>query len=318
MAQSHFTEQQVVNRLKLRYLRFLLCIDEERSISSAAAQVDISQPAATKLLREIEQIVGARLFERSRYRVEPTPAGELVLRASRRVLSEVRRLTEELNALSGGQSGRVAVGSLISASATLVPVAVARLARDFPEIMVHIAETTEDILLPSLKVGDLDMVLGRLPRHLDPDLAMRVLYEERFCIVARPGHPVHAPGADLRHEISTASWILPPSQTMTRQETEQTLAAQGYGTPRVVAESAAVHINLRALQAGDLLSAMPMNFARSYAAEGIVRIVAAGPEFPSNGIGVITRAGTTPTPAAARLLATLDQVAWTLHQGEGA
>lgn len=309
MQYSPYTEKQVVNRLKLRYLFFLRLVDEERSISSAAALMDISQPAATKLLREIEEIIGVRLFERSRYKVVPTAAGDLVLAASRRILSEMRRLTEELNALAGGQSGRVVVGSLISASATLVPMAVGQLATNFPDITVSIIETTEDVLLPALKVGDLDMVLGRLPRHVDPDLKMRVLYDEEFCIVSRPDHPVHGVDVDVRAEISRASWILPPNTTTTRRETEQTLVNQGYGRPHVVAESVAVHINLRALQAADLLSAMPLNFAKSYARDGIVKIVEAGPDFLSSQIGVITRVDTDLTPAAAQLLLVLDQVA---------
>ncbi|MCU4652756.1 LysR substrate-binding domain-containing protein [Roseibacterium sp. SDUM158016] len=300
---------QLNNRLKLRYLAFLVSVDEERSISRAAERFAISQPAATKLLREIEDLVGARLFERSRYHVAPTASGQIALNTARRILSEVRQLGEELKALSGGETGRVKIGSLISASTTLLPLSLGRLAERFPRITASISETTEDVLLPALAVGDLDVVLGRLPARRDPKFRMRLLYREEFCIVARPDHPIFSSGGDLARRLSDQNWVLPPVTTMTRVETEQTLIAAGLGAPRVVAESSAVMVNLRLVQSADVLSAMPLTLARTYAAMGTLAMVEGGPEFPKSQIGIVTRAEADLTPAARHFIAAVEEVA---------
>lgn len=307
--QRRFSDRTLINRLKLRHLAFLVLIDEERSISKAAGVSDISQPAATKLLREIEELVGARLFERTRHKVEPTAPGALVLAAARRILSEVRRLGEELSALGGGEAGRVAIGSLISASSTLVPLSLGRLAERCPQVTTSIMETTEDVLLPALLVGDLDLVLGRLPERLDPRLDMRTLYVERFCIVTRPGHPILAPDADLGAALGRASWVLPPPKTMTRVEVEQTLIRHGLGPPRVVAESSAVMVNLRLVQSSDSLSAMPMTLATVHARLGGLAMLRGGPVFPESRIGLIACAGRDQTPAARQFTAAVEEVA---------
>ena len=306
---TKFSEARLSNRLKLRYLAFLITIDEERSISKAAAHSQISQPAATKLLREIEELVGERLFDRSRYNVSPTPAGALVLTSARRILSEVRRLSEELTALSGGETGRVAIGSLISASTTLVPLSLGRLAERFPNITAAISETTEDVLLPALAVGDLDMVLGRLPRRSDPQFDVQALYQERFCIVGGPGHAVFDTSLDLADRLAQANSVLPPATTMTRIEAEETLVRAGYARPRVVSESAAVMVNLRLVQNGGVLSAMPITLARTYADMGTLSILEEGPHFPVSEIGIVTRANTPLTPAAQHFREAVEEVA---------
>ena len=313
---QRLSEEALVNRLKARHLSFLVQIDEERSITTVATLAGVSQPAATKLLRDIEALLGLRLFERSRHKLEPTPAGELVLVAARRILSEVRRLGEELSALEGGAAGRVAIGSLISASSTLLPFSLGRLVERSPNVTATISETTEDVLLPALLVGEFDCVLGRLPRDVDPRVHLRALYRDRGGIVARPGHPLLGSRANFSAVLGDAAWVLPPPQTQTRREVEQTLIRSGFGSPRVMAESSSVMVNLRLVQSSDSLTAIPLTMARLHVKAGTLVQVEGGPDFPESDIGIVTCAGRPLTPAARLFVAAVDEVAAQLASGE--
>ena len=305
----------LINRLKLRHLQFLVQVDEERNLTAVGTRTGISQPAATKLLRDIEALLGHQLFERSRHKLAPTEAGDLVLAAARRMLSEVRRLGEELHALKDGASGRVSIGSLISASSTLLPFSLGRLSRERPNVTASILEATEDILLPALLLGELDCVLGRLPEHADPRFEMRELYRERFVIVARAGHPIVQTGSDTTEALRAASWVLPPPLTNTRRGVEQTLIRSGLGAPRIVAESGSVMVNLRLVQASDSLTVIPLTMARLHAAAGTLVPVEAGPDFAETKIGIVTCADRVLTPAARLFVEAVEDVARQLDAG---
>ena len=108
-------------QLKLHQMEFVVAIYERRSIAAAALALNISQPAATRMLKEIESILGVKLFERTRLGVTPTPYGDAMIRRARLILSETRLLHDEIAALANGVEGRIAVGTLLAASATLLP-----------------------------------------------------------------------------------------------------------------------------------------------------------------------------------------------------
>jgi DNA-binding transcriptional LysR family regulator len=141
-------------RLKLPQLTFIVALSEERSVAKAAARLNVTQPAASKMLKDIEERLGAQLFERSRRGATPTTSGELVIRSARVVLGELRHLAEELSAHRSGLHGKVAVGTLLTAAAALLPKSITRLRASYPGIMVRIAEGTWDLLLPMLRMGD--------------------------------------------------------------------------------------------------------------------------------------------------------------------
>lgn len=298
-APTSFSERVLRNRLKFNHLAFLIAIQEEVSLAKAAVRVGISQPAATKLLREVERILGVRLFDRSRHGVVLTEHGALVLPAARRILSELRRLGGEMNALTAGLSGHVLLGALISASSTLIPLSVAELSRTHPGISIRIFETTEDVLLPMLENGDLDLILGRVPRITQRNfLCVEELYREPFCVVARPNHPLHEARDSFLERFAEARWVLPPLKTMTRAQVEEGLLSKGLPAPMVVAESSSTLVNLRLVQTSDVLSAVPLKLAEAYAGMGALSLITEVGNFPDDVIGMTTHADRPLTSAA--------------------
>jgi DNA-binding transcriptional LysR family regulator len=299
-----FPERFLQTRLKLHQLTFLVAIEEERSIARAAARLNISQPAATKNLKEIEVHLGLPLFERSRRGAVPTAYGELVVRSARVILAELRQLGEELSALRTGAAGRVVVGTLLAASATLLPGALARLRRGHPDITVRIVEGTWDLLIPMLRTGDIDLVLGRLPSSANPDgVALEDLYREKTCIVARPGHPLLRSGLapPTPAELAAADWILPSHQTMLRRDIDDAFRALGLAPPRPAVESVTALANQGLIAQTDLLAFLPWGAARPGLATGTLAILPAELGLRPARTGMMTRSTRPLTPAAQRL-----------------
>ena len=136
----HSDASDIAQRISLRQLRVIAAIGDHGSIRLAANSLNVTQPTATKALQEAEAILGEELFKRSNRGVVPTAIGEAMCRRARLVLAEVRQAGEEVRDLKEGLGGRVAVGSLLAASARLLPEAIARLRRARSKVSVSIVE----------------------------------------------------------------------------------------------------------------------------------------------------------------------------------
>jgi DNA-binding transcriptional LysR family regulator len=309
-ATGALSQRFLETRLKLQQLTFLVVVSEERSIVKAAARLNVTQPAATKMLKEIEDRLGLQLFERSRRGAAPTAYGELVVRSARVVLGELRHLGEELSALRTGLQGQVAVGTLLTAAAALLPKSIARLRAAYPGIVVRIAEGTWDLLLPMLRVGDLDLVLGRVPPVTRwEELTVVELYQEPTWVLARPGHPLLAERPLTPEEVLAADWILPSRQTMLRQDVDDAFRAVGRAPLQPVVESVSALANHRLIGETDLLALLPREAARFYVERGLLARVPVDLGLPVTRTGMLVRADRPLAPAAERLAAMVRAVA---------
>ena len=113
--------------LKPRHLQLMVALDEVRNIGKAAARANVTQPAISKALGDLERGLGVKLFERSARGVQPTVYGECLIRHARIMLDQLASTRDELRGLVTGATGRVAVGALSSTVNTLLPQSLALL-----------------------------------------------------------------------------------------------------------------------------------------------------------------------------------------------
>ncbi|MGE0737415.1 MAG: LysR family transcriptional regulator [Alphaproteobacteria bacterium] len=298
------------SRLKLSQLRLLAAIGEAGSINQAAALLNLSQPAITKSLRDMEQRFGVTLFERGRFGAIPTVYGRALLRRVGVIMAELRRATDELTEIGAGREGQITVGTLISASAALLPRALARLQSERPRVTVQVIDATNDVLLPSLRVGQLDLVVGRLPEVRERNgIVQERLYVERGCIVARPQHPVAQRRSLTLAQLRNSAWILPPPSTTLHRRIEAVFRAAGSDLPRPAVESSSLLMNQQLLREADLLCVVPQSVARRWAGEHLVRILPLELEGLSGPVGICTAAERPLSPVAARLIQVLRDLA---------
>ncbi len=306
--QSQITSR-VINRLKLRQLRLLIAVGRHGSILHAARELNLSQPAATKLIKDLEIDFDVLLFERTNRGVIPTEAGAALIRGGQLIFSQIGVTTQELEDIAGGNAGRIVVGTLLAASARLLPEAIAHVLAQRPSLVIKVVEGTNEVLMPRLRSGELDLVVGRLPllRHRS-DLSQIALMQGRIALVVRAGHPLLGRGALGFEDLRGLAWILPPSDTTLRRQIDQFFVDEGQYVPPSIVESVSFVTNRALLAGSDMICAMPAELALGDPGGALAELPIPLP-FGDGPVGASYRTGTSLPPAAAALLEALREVA---------
>ncbi len=296
-------ERWITRKFRLRHLELIAELYDCRSILKASRRLSLTQPTVTKALQDVESTLAVRLFERSNRGLEPTPYGEIFARHAKIVLSQLRHAAEELEGLRAGYSGRVTVGTLLAASASILPDAIALLKKQRPGVAISVVVGTYDILMPSLLVGDLDMVLGRLPEEgRSRSLVYEEFYAEPICVVTRRAHPLARKRRLSLRDLANEAWLLPLPETALRRQIERAFLEAGAPLPRNVIESVSILTNRALLRKSDCVGVMPYHVAIDDVEQRLLAILPVKLKSIESPVGAILRAPGTLPPAAAALL----------------
>lgn len=304
----------VRTRLKTRQLLLLVALDEEGNIHRAADALSMSQPAASKLLRELEEMLDAPLFERMPRGMRPTLYGEVMIRHARAVVGSLDQAREEVLALKSGQLGRVAVGTITSPAVSLLPAAIAQVKQHHPGLSVSVEIDSSNVLLESLSQDKLDLVIGRLSvEHDKLHLRYEPLAEEQALAVARSGHPLLTAQSLTLADVVDASWVVPPAQSVLRHRFELMFQRQSLAPPSNVVESAELLFVTSLLSQSAMLAVLAAEVAHYYAAHGLLSILPLDMPLRMDDFGIITRTGQLLSPASTQVVRALKQVAGELY-----
>lgn len=258
-------------RLRLRHLNLLISLAETGSMSDTARFAHTTQPGLSKWLKELEEDVGAPLFERHSRGLRPTAQGQLLLGHARRILSEMSRAQHNLEALQDGSSRGVAIGTSPASAPSLVPDAIMRFLALHPKSRVELQESTMNALLEKLEQGQLDVVVGRLDNYAPRStLHSELLYSEPLRIIARPDHPLAHSVQLSWDDLYAYDWIVWPQGTPIRSKLDMALTNAGRKPPPYRVESSSQMGNLWLLQHSDMLSIGSERVAAHFAASGLV------------------------------------------------
>lgn len=215
-------------RIKFRHIQCFVEICREGSLKLAAERLYLTQPAISKTLKELEDILGASLLERSRAGVSLTPQGEVFLHFAEQSLAALQQGLAGVEQVGAAGKVRLAVGALPSVAARLMPAVVAEMAKLGPEVEIHVQDGPHGFLVDRLRLGGLDLVIGRLGRpETMQGLSFTQLYEEKVEFIVRAGHPLLA-APDLAR-IGEWPVIYPPQGSAIRPLVERLLIAHGVG-----------------------------------------------------------------------------------------
>ncbi|PWJ16968.1 LysR substrate-binding domain-containing protein [Jannaschia seohaensis] len=293
---------RALTRLKLRQLRLLVAVEREGSIQAAAKTLGMSQPAATKMIQDLELDFEVQLFERTNRGVVATAFGKALIRHATLIFAQLSNAAQELDDLSEGNSGRVVVGTLLAASPALLPGAIERLRVARPNVAVKVVEGTLAVLMPRLLAGEIDMVVGRLPGDCHrATLEQEVLFDGQVTLLAGPDHPLVGAGPVSFETLLDQDWILPPQETTLRQQADQFFARMG-AAPRIAVESVSYLLNRAMLRRGPLVGLMPGEVAALDVASGLLAEIDWTPPFGASPVGVSYRGVDGLSPAGVAFL----------------
>lgn len=311
MATSHARiVDRVATRLKLKQLRLLVAVGKHGNIQYAARELNVSQPSATKMIQDLELDFEVQLFERTNRGVVPTAYGEALIRHGKLIFAQISNAAQELDDLNEGSSGRVVIGTLLAASSHLLPRAIEQVLQDRPRLAIKVVEGTNEVLMPELRSGEIDLVVGRLPTHRYRDeLTQEKLFDERILVVAGADHPLASRTALEFGDLKQFGWILPPVETTLRRQLDQYFLRQGQYHPPFALESVSYLTNRSLLRSRDYIGLMPAHVAAlDIDADLLVQLDLALP-FGNGPVGVSYRRNGRMSPAGEAMLQSLRKAA---------
>jgi DNA-binding transcriptional LysR family regulator len=297
-------DNRIRARLRLRHLELLDALGETLNIHKAAPRLNLSQPATSKLLQELEELYRTPLFERQPRGLRPTSAGETAIRRARQVLHEIGDSLVETHLMASGASGRIRVGVVPAVLPTLYERVLRETHKQMPQLVINVTEGSLEGLLASLKRKELDLVLARLSpeTHLAP-FTPEPLYTESLSLVVRSAHPLGKKRRLKISDLTGQSWILPPESAPVRQEIDRIFSQTGLERPSVWIESISLLLTETVIAKSDCVAAMPHSVAKLYQSRGQLKIL--NPDFVVHmpPIGVIRRATDLEPPCVEQFLA---------------
>jgi DNA-binding transcriptional LysR family regulator len=260
--------------LKPRHLQLLVAMDDFRSLGRVADNVNVTQPAISKTLGELEKGLGFKLFERTSRGIQPTIYGECLIRHARTVLSNLNVARDELRELVSGSKGSTSIGALPAAMPALLPTSLALLKQRSPFTSVLVRESTMDFLLPELRQGSLDLLVGTLPQNRNTtDLSEKILSEDPVVLVSGTHHPLTQRKRLHWADLKDFPWVLPPLGSLKREPLEAALERHGVPMPQNRIETASVHMIRIYLQLTDSLAVLAGGVAKHYRSLGLLSIL---------------------------------------------
>lgn len=298
------------SNLKLKHLQLLVALDEFRHLGRVADFLSVTQPAVSKMLAEIEHLFGLVLFTRSTRGTEPTAHGDTVVRFARSVLSDYSRTCEEIAAVNSGAAGHTSVGAMVVAMPVLLARAAALLKSRSAQTTLFIEEGDLTRLLPRLRVGELDLIVGRLePGYASPDLYTEPLYEETMAIVARPDHALCEKARPTWSDLAKVPWVVPPAWASSRIKLNQMFYKHKLHPPADVIESASFLATMIFVRERGAIGFLASQVAHHFQAEQLVKVLPVKVPFELPPVGLISLAGRNRTPSTQQLVDCLHEVA---------
>lgn len=293
----------VLSKLRLRQLALILYTSDAGSLAEGAARSNVSQPAATKMLHEAELLFGGQLFERTPKGMLPTPIGEVVISYARTVVTDLVRVSKDVDAIESGASGSIAVGTIPGAGPTVLGHAISRLTQAHPGITVHVRVETSDSLVPMLLDGELDFVIGRPHGTAARELKFERLDRDASQpVVVGIRHPLAQSGQASAAQLRQLQWILHPPGNLLRIATDEAFRNIDLQPATPTVETISYTFALALLQQTQLAAIMPPGLAGLYEASNLLRILRTPLGVHLGPFGILTRHGREFVPAANTLL----------------
>lgn len=256
----------LLNRLRYKHLLLISLLGEQRNLHQVAQALNMSQPAATRMLREIETTFECQLFERLPRGVKPTPLGEILIDFAHSAVSRLGRCAESLHRHQLGDQGQLVLGAIMGAAPDLVAEAVVEMKRQRPLLQVRLVGETSDQLVELLAQSRIDIAIARYVTALQHNLFdFEPLGNEEMSVVVRRGHPLdgQAP-VSLERLLEDWPWILQPVESPARQVLEKEFELAGLMSPRDIIECGSIFAALQLVMRSDGILVMAETVLRDY------------------------------------------------------
>lgn len=290
--------------LKLSHLRLLAALAETGQIGLAADMMGIAQPAASRLLAEIERISGQPVHLRTGRGIMLTPMGQALARRAARVVTEIRDAEREITEIGTGGAGHVRIGSVTGPALDRVLPALRTARLALPGITTEVIVAPSDLLGQQLQSGRLDFAIGRMPEGMEDQLTLsEPIDSEPVSLLVRRGHRLAGAGNLRAAELMDYDWVMPGPEAILTRAVLHRLSELGLPRPPQRIATASFLLTLALVQQSNAIAPL---------ARAVSDRFGTGPDSPYAALpidlgivvapyGLMSRRGAILTPAAHRL-----------------
>ncbi|AXF64664.1 LysR substrate-binding domain-containing protein [Leclercia sp. W17] len=292
-------------RIRLRHLHTFVAVAQQGTLGRAAETLNLSQPALSKTLNELEQLTGTRLFERGRLGAQLTLVGEQFLTHAVKVLDALNTAGQSLTRRNDVVPDVVRIGALPTAALGILPAVIGQFHKQQRNITLQVATMNNTMLLAGLKSGELDLGIGRMS---DPELMSGLNYEllflESLKLVVRPRHPILNDTVTLSRVME---WpvVVSPKGTVPRQNAETLLQTQGCKLPPGCIETLSASLSRQLTVDYDYVWFVPSGAVKEDLRQGTLVALPVTTPGPGEPIGVLTRVDAPLSAATQTLLSAI-------------
>ncbi len=293
-----------------RKVQFFLTAVRCGSLSEAAAELEVSQPALSKSIKALEKSLGVPLLERGRFGVSPTPFGQALMQHGQVVEAELRHALGEIDALKGAQRGHVIVGCGPTEANRLLPKALVAWQRQHPELKVTVLYGLNESLMPWVKQGEVDFALSSVPaRSADADLVHETLFTESAVVVARSEHPLGLRRQVQPSDLLAQTWVLPRQRELERLAFDDFFIAHQLTPPKAQIETTSTVLMKALVMQSDALTFIPQELIHWEAQAGQLQALRVAGTDWARRVGITRRRSGSTSAASKSLQEGLRQVA---------
>jgi DNA-binding transcriptional LysR family regulator len=267
-------------------------------MGKAAAALNMSQPAISKSIAQLEHTLSVRLLDRSRQGIEPTPYGRAIVKRGIAVFDELRQGTQDLAFLSDPTVGEIRIGGSEQVSSAIFAPVIERLARKHPRMSFHVVAGDLRLVLRELDARRIDIVIAGLARPLDVEHSVEILFDDPLVVIAGPNHPLASRRRIDGAELLLQAWTLQPAGSQFAGMAREGFHALGLDLPKITAETTSANLRRKLLATGHFLSMAPRSLVLFPRKDPALRILPVALPRPRRPVAVITLKNRLLNPAA--------------------
>ncbi|HEY4371571.1 MAG TPA: LysR family transcriptional regulator [Burkholderiales bacterium] len=300
------TSRDLPLSLTATQLRAFVAVGTAENFSLAARESGASQSALHRSTRELEELLGIDLFERTTRGIALTRAGQALFQQAKLAFAELVQARMELDDSKGVQSGTITIGSMPLSRHFIIPGAIIAFAAEYPAVNVKVIEAPYNELLHGLRYGEVDAVIGALRNPVPvEDVAQEKLFRASLKVIARRDHPLAKRQKLSMRDLGGYAWVVPPMGTPTRERFDAMFKRAGLPLPEGLVESLSVQLIRAMLTDSDRLTLISSHQLHAEIETGLFRALPCDLGNTQRDIGLTLRRGWKPTATQRALLAAL-------------
>lgn len=303
-------QPMIESRVRFRHLQTFLEVARQKSVVKAAGMLNVSQPAVTKTIRELEEALGVAVFERDGRGIRITRSGEIFMRHAGQAITALRQGIDSVATDGAGDGPPIRIGALPTVSARIMPRAVSLFLGEKTGTPIKIVTGENAVLLEQLRLGELDLVVGRLaePERMT-GFFFEHLYSEQVQFIVRAGHPLTRDSGALFARLAEFPVLMPTRGSIIRPFVERFFITHGISAIPTQIETVSDSFGRAFVRQSDAVWIISAGVVADDVAAGALVALPVDTSETKGPVGLTMRTDTIPSPAFSILLQTIRDAA---------